>query len=341
MSAQPFSACALFANFENPFGDTARALREAVDTIVHAEALGFEQVWLTEHHFNAFSVSASLLPLLSYLAARTTRIKLGAGALLLPFHNPVRAAEDLATIDALSSGRLLLGVGRGGPFPEQFKQFGVDPEASRARLYEALDLIERIFTQVPVDSREGFYRYDQLAVFPRPLRPQLPTWLASLHDDSLRLAAQRGYGLMAPSAASVDTLREALAAFTSYAEKPAQPFVVARYFLCTDHHAAARREASPFIRDFGTNMRTIYRDYPDSPAMRPFGQAAQEFADDSLLAKAIVGDPAACIEQCLALHEAIGPHVLLLKPASYDPAINRRSLTLFAERIRPALTTHD
>lgn len=75
--------------------------------------------------------------------------------------------------------------------------------------------------------------------------------------------------------------------------------------------------------------------------MRPFGQAVEEFADDSLLAKAIVGDPAACIEQCLALREALGPHILLLKPATYAPDTNRRSLTLFAERIRPALPTHD
>jgi len=156
MSAKMFSACALFANFENPFGDTARAFRESVDTIVHAEALGFEQVWLTEHHFNAFSVSASLLPLLAYLAARTTRIKLGTGALLLPFHNPVRAAEDLATIDALSGGRLLLGVGRGGPFPEQFKQFGVDLEQSRTRLFEALDLIERISPRCPSIAVRAF-----------------------------------------------------------------------------------------------------------------------------------------------------------------------------------------
>jgi len=332
---------ALFANVENPFNDAPRALHESVDTIVHAETLGFEQVWLTEHHFNPFSISAALLPLLAYLAARTTRIKLGAGALLLPFHDPVRVAEDLATIDALADGRLLLGVGRGGPFPEQFRHFGIAPEDSRARLFEALDLIEEILQKTPVDRSSGHYRYDKLAVFPRPLRPRLPTWLASLNDDSLRLAAQRGYGLMAPSAAPVEKLREALAAFAAYADRPALPFVVARYFLCADDHAAARREASPFIRDFGSNMRTIYRDYPNSPAMRPFGQAVEEFADDSLLAKAIVGDPAACIEQCQALREALGPHILLLKPAAYDPETNRRSLTLFAERIRPALPTHD
>ena len=216
---------ALFANVENPFDDAPRALRESVDTIVHAETLGFEQVWLTEHHFNPFSISAALLPLLAYLAARTTRIKLGAGALLLPFHDPVRVAEDLATIDALADGRLLLGVGRGGPFPEQFRHFGIAPEDSRARLFEALDLIEEMLQKTPVDRSSGHYRYDKLAVFPRPLRPRLPTWLASLNDDSLRLAAQRGYGLMGPSAAPVEKLREALASFAAYADRPALPAI--------------------------------------------------------------------------------------------------------------------
>lgn len=331
------SEFALFANVENPFNDSPRALRESVASIVHAEALGFEQVWLTEHHFNAFSISAALLPLLAYLAARTSRIKLGAGALLLPFHDPIKVAEDLATIDALSDGRLLFGVGRGGPFPEQFRQFGVDPEASRERLFAALEVIEKIFEKAPIDHDAGDYRYDGLAVFPRPLRPRLPTWLASLHDDSLRLAASKGYGLMGPSAAPVAKLREALDSFARYTKQAAQPFVVARYFLCTENLAAARNEAGPFIRDFGSNMRAVFRDYPDAPAMRPFGQAREEFTDASLLDKAIVGDPAACLEQCLALREALGPHILLLKPASYDPETNRRSLTLFAERIRPYL----
>ncbi len=328
---------ALFANVENPFNDSARALREAVDTILHAEALGFEQVWLTEHHFNPFSVSAALLPLLAYLAARTSRIRLGAGALLLPLHNPVRVAEDLATIDALSAGRLLLGVGRGGPFPEQFRQFGVDPEHSRSQLYEALDLIEQIFQQAPLDYAGQHHQYDQLEVFPRPLRPQLPTWLASLSDDSLQLAARRGYGLMGASAMPVARLREALDAFAAYHPRTGQPLVLARYFLCADQHGAARAQAAPFIRDFGANMRAVLRDYPNAPAMQPFGQPVEAFSEASLLDNAIVGDASACIEHCLALRDVLGPHILLLKPASYDPEVNRRSLTLFAERVRPAL----
>lgn len=330
---------ALFANFENPFGDTARAFRESVETVVHAEQLGFEQVWLTEHHFNAFSVSASIFPLLAHLAAKTSRIQLGAGTVLLPFHDPVRVAEDAATVDALSGGRLLLGLGKGGPFPDQFRHFGVTHDESRARMLEALDLLEKVFAGTGVSHQSTHYRYDDLSVYPRPLRSPLPVWLASMADESLALAAARGYGLMGPSAAPVAKMRALLDAFQALQPKGSPPFVLARYLLCGDDHRRAREEALPFIRDFGKNMRAAIKRIPAEPPVQPFGEPAAAYDEDVMLANAITGDPVACIEQCLALRAALAPHpvVLLHKPASYDPEVNRRSLTLFAERVRPAL----
>lgn len=333
------SEFALFANFENPFGNTARAFRESVDTIVHAESLGFEQVWLTEHHFNAFSVSASLFPLLAHLAAKTSRIRLGAGAVLLPFHDPVRVAEDAATVDALSGGRLLLGIGKGGPFPDQFRNFGISHDEARPRLYEGLTLLEKIFAGTGVHHESTHYRYEDLSVYPRPIRPSLPIWLASMTDESLALAAERGYGLMGPSAAPAEKMGALLDAFHALRPDRSPPFVLARYILCHRDHQRAREEALPFIRDFGKNMRAAIHRIPADPPLQPFGEPAAAYEEDRLLANAIVGDPQACVDQCLALQETLGrrPVVLLLKPASYDPAVNRRTLTFFAERVRPAL----
>jgi alkanesulfonate monooxygenase SsuD/methylene tetrahydromethanopterin reductase-like flavin-dependent oxidoreductase (luciferase family) len=329
---------ALFANFENPFGDTQRAFRESVATVEHAEQLGFDQVWVTEHHFNAFSVSASLFPLLAHLAGRTRRIGLGAGAVLLPFHDPIRVAEDAATVDALSGGRLLLGVGKGGPFPDQFRHFGVGHDASRQRLFESLDLLERVFASTGVDYRSEHFQYADLSVYPRPIRPALPIWLASFAPESLALAASRGYGLMGPSAAPVEKMRALLDDFRALKPPASPPFVLARYLLCHRDAARAREEALPFIRDFGKNMRAAIRRIPSaSGAVQPFGQPEAAYEEERLLANAIVGDPAACLDQCLALQASLGDFVLLLKPASYDPEINRQSLSLFAERVRPNL----
>jgi alkanesulfonate monooxygenase SsuD/methylene tetrahydromethanopterin reductase-like flavin-dependent oxidoreductase (luciferase family) len=115
------------------------------------------------------------------------------------------------------------------------------------------------------------------------------------------------------------------------------PTIVARYFLCHPDLQRARDEAAPFIRDFGANMRGGMRWRSNDTV--PAGVADAGSADDPQrwLGNAITGDPAACIDQCIALQEAIGPHVLLLKPASYDPDTNRQSLTLFAGKVRPAL----
>jgi alkanesulfonate monooxygenase SsuD/methylene tetrahydromethanopterin reductase-like flavin-dependent oxidoreductase (luciferase family) len=326
---------ALFANVEDPFGDSARAFRESIDTIVHAERLGFEQVWLTEHHFNAFSISASILPLLAYLAAKTSRIGLGAAAVLLPFHDPISVAEDVATVDALSEGRLLLGVSRGGPFPLQNRHFKVSPDESRARLYESLDLIGKVLAGEKVNHAGAHYHYEDLSVFPRPVRAALPVWLASMAEESVALAARCGYGLMAPSAAPVGRIQAVLQDFqrrraaSEHTSRQALPAVVARYFLCHPDLQRARDEAAPFIRDFGANMRGGRR-YGN-------GAAAASADDERWLGNAIAGDPAACVDRCIALTEAIGPHILLLKPASYDPDTIRQSLTLFAGKVRPAL----
>jgi alkanesulfonate monooxygenase SsuD/methylene tetrahydromethanopterin reductase-like flavin-dependent oxidoreductase (luciferase family) len=257
------SGFAVFANVEDPFDDTARAFRESIQTIVHAENVGFEQVWLTEHHFNPFSISASILPLLAYLAARTTRIGLGAAALLLPFHDPIRVAEDLSTIDALSEGRLLLGIGRGGPFPDQNRHFKVDSGESRERLYESLDLIEKVLAEGRVSHESAHYHYEDLSVFPRPVRAALPIWLASMAEQSLALAARRRYGLMVPSAAPVGRIQGVLQDFRRHEAANASkntsgralPTIVARYFLCHPQLRRAREEAMPFIRDFSANMR--------------------------------------------------------------------------------------
>jgi alkanesulfonate monooxygenase SsuD/methylene tetrahydromethanopterin reductase-like flavin-dependent oxidoreductase (luciferase family) len=331
------SAYALFANFENPYGDSARALHESVKTVVRAEQLDFDQVWVTEHHFNAFSVSASLFPLLAHLAAKTRRIGLGAGAVLLPFHDPLRVAEDAATVDAISGGRLMLGVAKGGPFPDQFRHFGVSHDESRERMRESLALLEKIFAATSVDHDGTFHHYRDLSVYPRPLRARLPIWLASMAEDSVALAAQRGYGLMTPSAAPLEKVAAHLSAYRAQCVGEAPLPVVARYFLCHRDGARAREEALPFIRDFAKNMRAAIRQIPAAAPIQPFGQPAAAYEEARLLDNAIVGDAHECLERCLEIAEKIGPHVLLLKPASYEAAQQRRALTLFAESVRPFL----
>jgi alkanesulfonate monooxygenase SsuD/methylene tetrahydromethanopterin reductase-like flavin-dependent oxidoreductase (luciferase family) len=166
----------------------------------------------------------------------------------------------------------------------------------------------------------------------------LPIWLASSAPESLALAAARGYGLMGPSAVPVEKMRALLDNFRALTLATSPPFVLARYLLCHRDARRAREEALPFIRDFGKNMRAGAVRIPAVAEIdQSFNESGAAESEQRVLANAIVGDPAVCIEQCLALQESLGDFVLLLKPASHDPEINRRSLTLFAERVRPAL----
>lgn len=113
----------LFCYYENHHQDARRAIFEQVALVRQAEKLGFEQEWVSEDHINEANISSSMLVLIAHLVGVTSTIKLGTAAvLLLPFHKPMRVAEDIATLDNLSHGRLLLGVAKGGSLPQDNKQ---------------------------------------------------------------------------------------------------------------------------------------------------------------------------------------------------------------------------
>ncbi len=140
----------LFCTYENPRQDYASAYAEQTTLVQRVEDLGFEEAWIAEHHFNPQAASPSCLAILAYLAGRTTRIRLGTAAVLLPLHHPVSVAEDAATVDVLSGGRLELGVARGGPFPLHEMHFGVAQAESRGRMLEALDLVAALLADESV-----------------------------------------------------------------------------------------------------------------------------------------------------------------------------------------------
>jgi len=162
--------------------------RDTLDQAVEAEALGFESVWPVEHHFDA-RLSALSCPtlLLAAIAARTRTLRLGTGIVQLPLGHPLRIAEEVATLDVLSGGRVELGVGRGSN-PLHYAGFGVPLEESRTRMEEGLALIERLLTDETVSFRGAHYQVDDVRLAPRPVRP--PT--VHVAANSLETAAFTG-----------------------------------------------------------------------------------------------------------------------------------------------------
>ena len=116
--------------------------REIVDLARLAETLGFDSAWVSEHHGSSDGYMPSLLPTLAAIAAATERIKLGTGVLLTPFHHPLRLAEDAATVDLISGGRLILGLGLGWR-EEEFRMFDVPMNERVARTVETIDVLRR------------------------------------------------------------------------------------------------------------------------------------------------------------------------------------------------------
>ena len=174
--------------------------RAIIDEAVLAESLGFDSVWLGEHHFCDY-VLASPPVVLAAIAARTQRVRLGTGVTLLANLDPVRVAEDYATVDAIADGRVELVAGR-GILVDTYEAFGQKPDESRERFRENVELLRRLWSETEV-TWSGRFRapLDAVTLEPRPVqRPHPPIWIgggSSLH--SVDLAAELGLPLMLPS----------------------------------------------------------------------------------------------------------------------------------------------
>ena len=174
-------------------------MHNIVQQVEYAEQIGFDYAWMVEHHFvrHGGFLSANYA-FLSYLAARTKKIRLGTGATVLPLNDAVRVAEQAATLDQLSNGRLEFGVGRGF-IRDEFEAFGVSMKESRDRVEEGVDLIVNAWTQAPLEYESRFRpKMTGLNVLPKPYqKPHPPIWNACLMSpESFDWTAQEGHNLL-------------------------------------------------------------------------------------------------------------------------------------------------
>jgi len=172
-----------------------------------AEALGFHSAWVVEHTFGTIPALAPL-ELLTYAAAVTQRMRLGAAVLLTALRAPVHSAKSLATLDQLSGGRLIVGVGLGGN-PKVYPAFGLTAERRAARFAEGLRVMKRLWTEPKVTVQGEFYRLDDVSVSPRPRQsPHPPLWFGGHHPQALRRAVELGDGFVGAGSASTATFAE-------------------------------------------------------------------------------------------------------------------------------------
>ena len=316
--------------------------RAIVDEAVLAESLGFDSVWLGEHHFCDY-VLASPPVVLAAIAARTSRIRLGTGVTLLANLDPVRVAEDYATVDAIADGRVELAAGR-GILVDTYEAFGQKPDESRERFRENVELLRRLWSETNV-TWSGRFRapLDAVTVEPRPVQqPHPPIWIAggsSLH--SVDLAAELGMPLMLPSvlAPALDFAPMVARYRKRFAAAGHDPSA-ARVGCC--HHVHVR-EDSQQARESWRPYYANYLGFVDRVWSRReliHAKARVELDHDRLLANvAICGSPAEVVDRIAAAQQALGldVHLSMLDLGGLPPQEVARAMELFASDVAPHL----
>ena len=199
--------------------DSSQGFREWIDNNVEAEALGFHSTFVVEHHFTGFGQVSASLNLLTWLGARTSTLRLGTAVLVLPWHNPILLAEQAATLDLLSGGRLDFGIGKGYRWNE-FAGFCVAMGEADSRFDEAMDVITKSFTSdTPFSHRGRYWQFDNIVVEPPSAqRPHPPFWMGAGSERSVRQVAERGYNLLLGQYDRADDVAGFIAQFRSAIE---------------------------------------------------------------------------------------------------------------------------
>jgi len=314
-----------------PAGDSS-AYHDFINYVVEAEKLGFSSVFLVEHHFTGFGQVSASMSLLAYLAARTERIRLGTAVVVLPWHNPILVAEQAATLDLLSNGRLDFGVGKGYRAYE-FSGFCIPPEEATERFDEAIEVIRKAWTSQGRFSHHGErWHFDNVVVEPYPIQqPHPPFWLGAGSAESIRRAAREGYNLLLDQIAPSDLIIERVATFRHECDRVGrhyEPMMVGvTRGLQIVHNEEERRRAIITRRQVLKNIGDLAR----GPGAERYAHIKEDEDSFVLDDAPLLGTPEEIIVQLKRLEAGGVENVLFAAPGA-----SVAGLRTFAEEIMPA-----
>jgi len=314
-----------------PAGDS-EGYHDFIRYVMAAEELGFSSVFLVEHHFTGFGQVSASLNLLSYLAARTSTIRLGTAVIVLPWHNPVLVAEEAATLDLLSNGRLDFGVGKGYR-PYEFSGFCIKQDEATARFDEAIDVIRKAWTSKGRFSYEGrWWHYDNIVVEPAPIQqPHPPFWMGAGSPESIRRAAREGYNLLLDQIAPVDVIIDRVRVFREECEAVGRRYdpmmVGVTRGLQIVHNEEERRRAILTRREVLKNIGDLAR----GPGAERYHNIKDDPDNFELDDAPLLGTPEEIIERLKRLEAGGVENVLFAAPGA-----SIAGLRTFAEEIMPA-----
>ncbi len=324
-----------------------------------AESLGYQSIWGVEHHFTDYTMCPDVLQMLTYFAAKSDTLLLGSMVVVLPWHNPMRVAEEVSMLDNLSNGRLILGLGRGLGRVE-FEGFGVDMNTSREYFVEAAQMILQGLERGYCEFDGQYVKQVRRDIRPRPHTTfRGRTYAAAVSPESSRIMAELGIGLCIIPQKPWDMVAEELTAYrTIYREvngAEAPPPVVSGWTFCDDNEQRAREMAVRYIGGYWNTVVEHYeivgdhlrgtKGYESYVRMQEIASVPGgiDAMTQFFLDLQVWGTPEQCYEKILVIRQLTGAGafngVFSYAAMPYEDA--ERSMRLFARTVLPRLQALD
>lgn len=332
---------AFFLNQSPEMEPSEEVYARTIDQAVAADQLGFDSVWLAEHHFSSYGYCPHPLMMAVKIAERTKKVRIGIAVMVVPFFHPLRLAEDIAMADQLTDGRLDIGVGRGYQ-PYEFNRFGIPIEENLERFNEALGIITRCLSENGVAHNGKYFQFPETHIFPRPRqKPHPPLWHAGSTHVSMRLTAELGYHCICSG--SLEQLKENSEIFNGALDTdrwgPREFTILRHTFLSHDpEEIEAEFDNGMYVRRTaghlraGTQRMENGRAFPDRLPDEP---SREELLDTTLL----MGTPEECLSKIETFRDEAKVTYLLCQFDIGSLSTNRAiaSMELFANEVMPRL----
>ena len=319
-----------------------------------AEPLGFESIWGVEHHFTDYTMCPDVLQFLTYMAGRTTRARLGSMVVVLPWHDPLRVAEEVSMLDNISDGRLILGLGRGAGRVE-FDGFRMPMDESRERFVESAEMLLRGLEQGWCEYQGKFVKQPRAPIRPAPFKSfRGRTYAAAVSPESVRIMAELGVGILViPQKPWHEVAKELDAYRTAYRKinrADAPPPVCAGWTFCDENAERAHDMALRYIGGYYQTVLDHYQFAGDhlktTRGYEYYGKMSEKIATygtdkviEYFMNLQVWGTPAQCYEKILDVRSRVGndTFVGVFSYAGMDYGEAERNMRLFAKDVMPAL----
>jgi probable F420-dependent oxidoreductase len=329
----------LYSSIANP--PRGEHLDRCVDEVIAeaqlAEANGFDSCFFGEHHQDQDGFLPSPLIVATAVAARTQRLRVGTSVILLPLHHPVHVAEDVATLDIVSKGRIILGVGVGYQAAD-FQAFGIPMEHRAAMFEEGVDIIRQCWSGERFSFHGTHYTLENLQMRPRPFQtPAPPLWIGASVPAAVRRAGRLGDAFVATPSTN---LANTVSLIDTYRQAAVQAGREPQVVLMRDAWVAQSRAEAETV--YGPEVMTAYRYYWQNrlAEFRTMSSETEFTLDNLAQDRLILGEPETCVHEFHRWHEATGADYFLLRlrhAHSGGPAHTQimGAIQLFGDRVLP------